>query len=180
LSVVRGEECDRDRREPRADKRGHLLEVSVKRDGILGVPRNLEAERQRQHLCGGVLAADGELEAFLGGRDRRREVARHQRKRGAQSREVPPSDEPAQPIDEMGQGSLITGYLIHPPELEVVLDAPEMSPEGHVGAIGTAASELAGSFRDGEALDDVIRAGERVMPGVQGQQQGIRILGRFG
>jgi hypothetical protein len=55
-----------------------------------------------------------------------------------------------------------------------------MSPEGHVGAIGSTASELAGSFRDREALDDVIRAGERVMSGVQGQQQGIRILGRFG
>ena len=52
----------------------------------------------------------------------------------------------------------------------------QMGPERHVSAVGSTASEPAGSFRDGEALDDVIRAGERVMPGVQGQQQGIRIL----
>jgi hypothetical protein len=55
-----------------------------------------------------------------------------------------------------------------------------MGPERHVSAVGSPASQLSGPFGHGEALNDVIRPGERVVTSVQRQQQRVRILGGFG
>ena len=62
----------------------------------------------------------------------------------------------------------------------VVVDAPQLGPERHVSAVGSPASQLAGPFGHGEALNDVIRPGERVVPSMQRQQQRVWIFGGFG
>ena len=61
---------------------------------------------------------------------------------------------------------LVPGDLVHPAELQVVVDAPQEGPEREIGSIHPPASQPAGPLGDGKPLGDVIRPGERVVPRV--------------